>query len=125
VLCQSLLYPGHSIEAGWFLFARASKTNDAELKQTAIDKFILNPFGCGWDKQDGGLFYFLDVDGWSPTQLEWDMKLWWPHNEALIAFLMTYKETNEVTMLDKFAQVFDYVYSKVGDCFIHKPNLKL
>ncbi len=27
------------------------------------------PFHTGWDKQHGGLFYFLDVDGHCPTQV--------------------------------------------------------
>lgn len=71
------------------------------------------PFEYGWDKQHGGLYYFLDADGWSPVQLEWDMKLWWAHNEALIAFLMAYKETRDKRHLDRFAQIFDYSYSHV------------
>lgn len=57
------MYKGHSIEAGWFLLRYAVQNNMAELKQTAIDKFIVNPFQYGWDKEHGGLFYFLDVDG--------------------------------------------------------------
>lgn len=71
------------------------------------------PFEYGWDKQHGGLYYFLDADGWSPVQLEWDMKLWWAHNEALIAFLMAYQETRDKRHLDRFAQIFDYSYSHV------------
>ena len=85
-----------------------------QLKSMAISKFIVEPFDYGWDKKHGGLLYFLDVDGQSPTQLEWNMKLWWPHNEALISFLMAYQETNEDQYLDTFAQVFDYSYSHVG-----------
>lgn len=48
-------------------------------------------FEAGWDKDHGGLFYFLDAEGRSPVFLEWDMKLWWPHNEAMIAFAMLYE----------------------------------
>ena len=46
-------------------------------------------------------------------QLEWNMKLWWVHNETLIAFLMAYKETKDPSMLDNFATMFDYCYTKV------------
>lgn len=29
------------------------------------------------------------------VQLEWNMKLWWPHCEALIAFAYAYKVTKK------------------------------
>ena len=49
-----------------------------------------------------------------PCQLEWDMKLWWVHNEALIAFLMAYEHTIHKEHLERFAKLFDYSYSRVG-----------
>ncbi|KAK3102532.1 hypothetical protein FSP39_012016 [Pinctada imbricata] len=107
--------PGHAIEAGWFLLRQAKKTGDVDLKKTALEQFMLNPLNYGWDKEYGGIYYFLDADGLSPTQLEWDMKLWWPHNEAMISFLMAYKETNDVMYLDLFAKVFDYSCSHFVD----------
>ena len=63
------------------------------------------------------VFYHVLLS-YSPVQLEWNMKLWWTHNEALIAFLMAYQHTRDVTMMEKFAQVFDYCNSKVtrGQC---------
>lgn len=110
-----VMLPGHSIEAGWFLLQYAVKKNLPDLKVTAIEKFVKNPFNYGWDKDYGGLFYYLDVDGHSPVQLEWNMKLWWAHNETLIAFLMAYKETKDPSMLDHFATVFEYCYTKHVD----------
>ncbi|XP_048738728.1 N-acylglucosamine 2-epimerase-like [Ostrea edulis] len=110
-----LMLPGHAIEAGWFLLRHATRSGDDELKRMAINSFIVCPFEYGWDMEYGGLFYFMDADGWSPVQLEWDMKLWWAHNEALIAFLMAYKETKDPAHLDKFAQIFDYSYSHFVD----------
>lgn len=110
-----LMTPGHSIEAGWFLLDLAIRKNRTELAETAIQTFMINPYNYGWDKQYGGLYYFLDVDGWSPAQLEWDLKLWWPHNEAMISFLMAYKHTKNVKYLDIFAQIFDYSYSHFVD----------
>jgi len=50
-------------------------------------------FKSGWDQSHGGLFYMLDAAGYSPIPLEWDMKLWWPHTEAMIAFLWAYLST--------------------------------
>ena len=109
-----LMNPGHAIEAGWFLLNRARLHNDDNLKQTAIEKFIELPFSIGWDSKNSGLYYLLDADGFSPTQLEWNMKLWWPHCEALIAFLMAYKETRSAKHLENFYNVFDYTWTHVS-----------
>ncbi|KAK3739777.1 hypothetical protein RRG08_028216 [Elysia crispata] len=48
-------------------------------------------------------------------QLEWDMKMWWPHNEAMIAFLMAYKHTGEKDYLNNFAQVLEYSLNRFVD----------
>ncbi|XP_078731160.1 N-acylglucosamine 2-epimerase [Lampetra fluviatilis] len=107
--------PGHAIEAGWFLLQRASRLGDAALARTALASFVDAPFSAGWDPQHGGLLYFLDADGLPPTQLEWSMKLWWPHCEALIAFLMAFRETREARHLDSFTRVLDYSISNFSD----------
>ncbi|XP_041459512.1 N-acylglucosamine 2-epimerase-like [Lytechinus variegatus] len=110
-----VMNPGHAIETGWFLLQFAKKRNRPELRDIAISQFMVKPFLTGWDKEDGGIFYFLDADGLSPTQLEWNMKLWWPHNEALIAFLMAYRDTREQQYLDYFQQVWDYTMKHFVD----------
>ncbi|KAM4663176.1 N-acylglucosamine 2-epimerase [Discoglossus pictus] len=107
--------PGHAIEAGWFLLRHAIAHNNTALRQTAVEKFMLLPFTSGWDQEYGGLFSFQDVDGHCPTQLEWSMKLWWPHSETLIAFLLGYKETQDPRLLEHFQKVYDYVFSRFSD----------
>ncbi len=62
-----------------------------------------------------GILYFLDSEGYCPPYLEWDMKLWWPHNEAMIAFAMLFKETKNVEYWNKFRQVFDYSMQHFAD----------
>ena len=99
---------------GWFLLKLAIEEGDSKLQEIAIRDFIERPFEHGWDGEHGGLFYLLDVDGWCPTQLEWNMKLWWPHNEAMVAFLMAYQKTRDTHYLDKFLQIFDYSYKHVS-----------
>ncbi|KAM4609628.1 N-acylglucosamine 2-epimerase [Polymixia lowei] len=114
--CQGRLQnPGHALEAGWFLLQYCTQNGDKELQGTAITKFMELPYQCGWDNEYGGLFYFLDVDGHCPTQLEWSMKLWWPHCEALIAFLMAYSQTKNPTLLERFSQVYEYTFSHFSD----------
>ncbi len=111
---KTCMFSGHAIECGWFLLQMAIHRSDKDLANTAIDSFILKPLEYGWDKKYDGLFYFVDADGVSPAQLEWNMKLWWPHNEALIALLMAYKYTGQQHLLDKFDTVFDYSYKHVS-----------
>ena len=36
------------------------------------------------------------------------MKLWWPHNEALISSLMLYRDTKKEEYLDTFFRVLEY-----------------
>ncbi|RUS71156.1 hypothetical protein EGW08_021082 [Elysia chlorotica] len=102
-----LMNPGHAIEAGWFLLERAAKTDSESLAALALD-IVSSSFRRGWDSRHGGLLSFIDLEDRPPTQLEWDMKMWWPHNEAMIAFLMAYKHTKDDGYLDKFGQVLDY-----------------
>lgn len=109
-----LINPGHAIEAGWFLLQYATRKQNYELARIAIDKFIVQSFEIGWDDMYGGILYMLDANGHSPTQLEWNMKLWWPHAEALIAFLMAYKETRDERFMEKFDLVFQYTFSHVS-----------
>ena len=52
---------------------------------------------------------------YTPTQLEWHMKLWWPHNEAMIALLAAYRYRRDENLLQKFNQVNDYCTQNVSD----------
>ena len=43
------------------------------------------------------------------------MKLWWPHNEALIASLMIYRDTGDEKYLNTFYQILDYCKEHFAD----------
>ena len=106
--------PGHSIENSWFLMNYANQTNDKELLSKALN--ILNwSLERGWDKEYGGIKYFVDLFDRPCEQLEHDMKLWWVHNEALIATLTAYKLTNEEKYFDWFKKVHEYCFSHFSD----------
>ncbi|XP_054978964.1 N-acylglucosamine 2-epimerase isoform X1 [Sorex araneus] len=107
--------PGHALEAGWFLLEYARRKGDAALRARVIEKFLWLPFCSGWDSEHGGLFYFQDADGLCPTQLEWAMKLWWPHNEAMVAFLMGYSDSGDPALLHCFYQVAEYTFRRFRD----------
>lgn len=99
--------PGHDIECSWFLMEQAKLTQDDELFKKAVQVFDM-AFDAGWDEEYGGLLYFIDCLGCPPESYEHDMKLWWPHNEILIASLTIYAETGEEKYLDAFRKTMLY-----------------
>lgn len=109
-----LLNPGHAIEAGWFMLHWALRLGDESLKQRAV-RITRWSLERGWDSAHGGIFYFLDSEGFSPTQLEWNMKLWWPHTEALYACLLNYSVTGSERDLRDFEKVHNYTFSRFPD----------
>jgi N-acylglucosamine 2-epimerase len=109
-----VINPGHDIECAWFLLEEAIKRNDTDLSQFAQEMFD-NAFEFGWDKEYGGITYFKDILGLPVEAYEHDMKLWWPHNEAIIASLMLYKHTNKEKYKEIFFKVFDYAFEHFSD----------
>ncbi len=109
-----LVNPGHAIEAGWFLLDYARRNGREDLKKPAIDAMDWS-YDFGWDKEFGGLYYYLDAGGYSPLQLEWNMKLWWPHCEALVGFLMAYQESEDPKHLERFRQIAEYSFERFPD----------
>ena len=109
-----LVNPGHSIEGAWFMMNEAEYRNDASLMKKAIDLLEWS-FELGWDKEKGGIQYFYDIEGRPLEQLEWDMRLWWPHCEALIGMIKAYRITGEKRYLEKFNMVHDYTFSHFRD----------
>ncbi|MBR4957175.1 MAG: AGE family epimerase/isomerase, partial [Lentisphaeria bacterium] len=82
--------PGHVLEAMWFLLNHLEGKPGEEDKVKAICNIIANTFEFGWDKTYGGIYYFMDALGKPHLELQHDMKLWWVHNEAILAALYGY-----------------------------------
>ena len=109
-----LVNPGHGIEAMWFLMDLAERVDNKALAQKAME-ITLNILEYGWDKQHGGIFYFLDVKGAPPQQLEWDQKLWWVHVETLISLLKGYLHTGDERCWTWFERVHEYTWTHFAD----------
>lgn len=109
-----LVNPGHGLEAMWFIMDLAVRTNDRELIQTTVD-ISLNLLEFGWDQEFGGIFYFKDVKGYPPLQLEWDQKLWWVHIEAMIAMLKGYLHTDDERCWQWFEKLHTYIWEHFPD----------
>jgi N-acylglucosamine 2-epimerase len=109
-----LMNPGHTIEAMWFIMDLGIRLNDRSLIDKAVT-IMLNTLEYGWDKEYGGIFYFLDIQGHPPQQLEWDQKLWWVHVEALVALAKGFQHTGDMRCKEWFDKVHDYTWSHFKD----------
>lgn len=109
-----IVNPGHDIECSWFLLEQARRTGDQQTRLLAKNIYD-QAFSAGWDESYGGLLYFLDCQGKPPQAYEHDMKLWWPHNEILIASLMMYRDTGDEKYLEHFSRTLDYCKSVFSD----------
>jgi len=109
-----LMNPGHTIEAMWFIMDLGIRLNDTSLIDKAVT-IMLNTLEYGWDREYGGIFYFLDIQGHPPQQLEWDQKLWWVHVEALVALAKGFQHTGDMRCKEWFDKVHDYTWSHFKD----------
>ena len=109
-----VINPGHDIEASWFLLEEGIRRKDEQIIAFAKTMFD-DAFELGWDKEFGGITYFKDVLNMPVEAYEHDMKLWWPHNETIIASLMFYKHTGDNKYKEIFDKVCDYAFSHFSD----------
>ena len=109
-----LINPGHTLETMWFVMDLARRRGDEELIKKAV-QIGLDTLEFGWDKEHGGIFYFMDRKGCPPQQLEWDQKLWWVHIESTIAMLEGYLLTGDERCKVWFEKLHDYTWSHFRD----------
>lgn len=109
-----LINPGHGIEAMWFMLDIANRRQNTALINQAVE-VILNVLEFAWDQEFGGLYYFMDADGYPPDQLEWNQKLWWVHLETLVALAMGYRLTGHEACWRWYQTVHDYAWSHFAD----------
>lgn len=102
-----IVNPGHSLEAAWFIMLEGLLTDNKEAIE-AGKKIIDITLPLGIDKKYGGIIAFTDLSGKPPVQLEWDMKLWWPQCEAMIAFRMAYMLFGEEKYLKLYEEFKEY-----------------
>ena len=109
-----VINPGHGLEALWFIMDLAARRNDRALIEKATG-IALNILEYGWDKENGGIFYFLDHLGKPPLQLEWDQKLWWVHAEAIVCMLKAYRHTGREDCKNWFVKLHAYTFKHFAD----------
>ena len=108
------LTPGHAMESAAFVMHEAIARADDSLIPPAL-KMIDYSLARGWDAEYGGLLYFVDVAGKPPTRLEWDMKLWWPHAEALYALLLAHHLRGGDRYARWFERLHEWTFARFPD----------
>ncbi|MCP3966348.1 MAG: AGE family epimerase/isomerase [Lentisphaerae bacterium] len=108
------LNPGHALESLWFLLQLLEKElSDGEIVN--ICDYIYKTYQFGLDREYGGIYYFMDALGKPHIELQWDMKLWWVHCEALIAAVYAWNFTGEERFARMFKELDDWTWSHFPD----------
>lgn len=106
--------PGHSIEAVWFILHEGMRRRDQRMIDQAL-QILDRSLEIGWDNIYGGLLSFVDIDGKPAEQLEWDMKLWWPHTEAFYALLLAHHVTGDAKYAEWHGKIHDWAFGHFPD----------
>ena len=104
--------PGHALEAAWFLMAEGQYQGDKKLLE-AGKEIIDAAMKLGF--KNNGIIAFADCLGKPAKALEWDMYLWWPQCEAMIANLMAYKIFGEEKYLKDYNKIKDFAFTHFAD----------
>ena len=105
---------GHAIETSWFILTEARHRGDRGLVEQAC-KILEWSLEIGWDPEHGGLLYFVDCDGKQAEPYEHELKLWWPHTEALYACLLAYHMTGDERWATWYERVHDWSFAHFPD----------
>jgi len=102
------MVPGHGLESSYFQILNfRGAGEDALLRQACAA--IRCCCERGWDPVYGGLFLGIDIAGKEPVY--WknaQMKLWWPHAEALPACLLAWEVCRERWCAEWFEKIHDW-----------------
>ena len=109
-----VINPGHAIESAWFLMELGRDRRDRDMIARAAE-IVLWSLEWGWDPEHGGILAFVDCEQKPPEQLEWDMKLWWPHTESLYALLLALHLTGDSRFEEWHARVHDWSFARFAD----------
>ena len=107
-----VINPGHSLEAAWFLMTEGLYQKDESIVEKAL-KIV--DFSMERGLNNGGIIAFTDYKGKPPVALEWDMLLWWPQCEAIIANKLAHTVTGDKKYLDNFNSLCDFAFSHFAD----------
>ncbi len=106
--------PGHDMECAWFMLEEGQRLGNADMCNLARVMFD-DAYEMGLDREWGGILYNRDILGAPVEAYEQDMKIWWVHNEAIIASLMLYLHTGDERYKAILEGLSEYSFSRFAD----------
>ncbi len=106
--------PGHDFETMWFLAQGAELTGNREILER-IPAWTLSIFEYAWDREYGGLFGAMDAQDKPVVDGRDGFKLWWTHNEALLAAAFAYRISGDERLFDWFRKVDEWSWKYFRD----------
>ena len=105
----TFVMPGHAIECMWFVMQIAARRGNRELIRRTAEVMLWH-LELGWDAEYGGLFLSRDIEGNTPYLPYSEMKVWWPHTEAMYGTLLAFHLTGRMEFLDWFEKVSHWAW---------------
>jgi len=93
----------------WFMIHLYRRFGDTARVKECVETIRWH-LELGWDPEHGGILQALDAAG-SPWAAKWDLKVWWPHTEAMYALLLAHSVSGEPWCMEWFHRVNDYAFS--------------
>ncbi len=106
--------PGHDMECAWFLLEEGIRLGNTGMTSLAKAMFD-DAYKMGLDTEYGGFVYQRDILGGPVENYENETKVWWVHNEAIIASLALYLHTGDESYAEKFKLATEYAMSRFVD----------
>lgn len=106
----TFVMPGHAIECMWFVLQIGARRGNRALIQRAAEVMLWH-LELGWDAEFGGIFLSRDIEGHTPYLPHSEMKLWWPHTEAMYGTLLAYHLTGQVEFLNWYNKVSTWAWA--------------
>ena len=112
--------PGHGLEGLSFMleeFRTRGYAADAFAEKHLPDVLasVAATFRFGWDAEQGGIWYYRDIQGKPVAKNECMLKGWWPQNEAATAVLRAYEASGDPAYWRMFEQVESYAWEHLRD----------
>ncbi len=101
---DALVVPGHAIECMWFMAHLSLRRRGGE-NLDVIGASLLRHLKFGWDLEYGGLVLNSNTAGNRRAYVNGEMKIWWPHTEALYATALLFHATRD----ERFAKWYERI----------------
>ena len=109
-----LVNPGHGLEGIAFILEYEHSHPNQQLTEWCQET-ARAIFQIGWDSTNGGIRYFVDLEGLPLLPRESMLKAWWPQCEGALAMLRCFESSRNDEFLHIFNMINDYFVKELRD----------